>query len=108
MASREGIVPCFSFCSLKEHSDLGFGQSAVGCMSQTFLHLQDHLTVIVSQCDMLEDIFPARTDVMERINVIRNAAHRIENAIEGQSWPASEMLVEDRRDQCAEWSGRER
>jgi len=67
------------------------------CMSQTPLHLQDHLTVIIGQCDMLEDIFSARSEVMTRINVIRNAAHRIANAIECQSWPPSEMFAEDRR-----------
>jgi hypothetical protein len=77
-------------------------------MSQTFLHLRDHLTVIISQCDMLEDIFSARTEVMTRIDVIRNAAHRIANAIACQSSLPSEMFAEDRRDSCAERNGRER
>jgi hypothetical protein len=66
-------------------------------MSQTLLHLQDHLTVIIGQCDMLEDSFSGRSEVMTRINVIRNAAHRIANAIDCQSWPPSEMFAEDRR-----------
>ncbi len=76
----------------------GFRQSAVGSMSQTFLHLQNHLTVIISQCDLLEDMFSARTEVMTRVNVIRNAAHRIANAIDWQSWPAAEVFAEDGRD----------
>jgi hypothetical protein len=74
-------------------------------MSQKFLQLRDHLTVIISQCDMLEDIFSARTDVITRINVIRNASHRIENAIDCQSWPASEMFAEDRDDDVRNGAG---
>jgi hypothetical protein len=75
----------------------GVGQGAVKAMSQELLHLQDHLAVIIGQCDTLEDIFSKRSDVMTRINVIRNAAHRVVNAIEGQAWPPSEVFAEDRR-----------
>jgi len=45
---------------------------------------------------MLEDIFSARSEIMLRINVIRNAAHRITNAIELQSSSPSEPIAEAR------------
>lgn len=76
-------------------------QSAVKGMSRTFLPLQDHLTIIISQCDMLEDVFSARTEVMTRVNVIRNAAYRIANAIDSQRLPASEIFADDRCDPSA-------
>ena len=61
----------------------------------------------MAECDMLEDTFSARSDAMTRINVIRNAAHRIANAIESQSWPA-EMFAGGRRDPRAQDSGEKR
>lgn len=78
-----------------------FHQSAVKCTPQTLLHLQHHLAVIMNQCDMLEDVFSAQTEVMARVNVIRNAAGRIANEIASQSRPASEMFADDRHDACA-------
>ena len=65
-------------------------------MSELHLELHDHLTVIIGQCDMLEDTFSARTEVMTRINVIRNAAQRIANTITHQPCPPTEMFREDR------------
>ncbi len=65
-------------------------------MSELLLELHDHLTVIIGQCDMLEDTFAARTEVMTRINVIRNAAQRIANTIARQPCPPTEMFREDR------------
>ena len=65
-------------------------------MSELLLELHDHLTVIIAQCDMLEDTLSARTDVMTRINVIRNAAQRIANTIARQPCPPTEMFREDR------------
>ena len=56
-------------------------------MSELLLELHDHLTVIIGQCDMLEDAFSARTEVMTRINVIRNAAQRIANTIRPSAVP---------------------
>ena len=67
-------------------------------MSKSSVRLRGHLAVIVSQCDMLEDVFSARNEIMLRINVIRNAAHRITKAIDLQSWSSSEVIVEDRPD----------
>lgn len=61
-------------------------------MSELLLELHDHLTVIIGQCDMLEDTFSARAEVMTRINVIRNAAHRIANTITHQPCPPTEMF----------------
>lgn len=57
--------------------------------------LQDHISIIISECDMLEDIFSDRSEVMTAINVIRNAAHRIARTINGQSQSASEMFAEN-------------
>jgi len=65
-------------------------------MSELLLELHDHLTVIIGQCDILEDTFSARTDVMTRINIIRNAAQRIANTITHQPCPPTEMVGEDR------------
>ncbi len=55
--------------------------------------LRDHLTVIIGECDLLEDTLGARSDVMPRINVIRNAAYRVAKAIEGESWMALQILA---------------
>ena len=61
-------------------------------MSKSSLRLRGHLAVIASQCDMLEDIFSAQNEIMRRVNVIRNAAHHITNAIELQFGSASERM----------------
>lgn len=61
-------------------------------MSKSLARLRGHLAVIASQCDMLEDIFSARNEIMTRVNVIRNAAHHITNAIELQSRSLSERV----------------
>ena len=64
-------------------------------MSELLLELHDHLTVIIGQCDMLEDTFSSRSEIMTRINVIRNAAQRIANAIAPQPCTPTEMFGED-------------
>jgi len=61
-------------------------------MSKSWARLRGHLAVIASQCDMLEDIFSSRNEIMTRVNVIRNAAHHITNAIELQSRSPSERM----------------
>lgn len=76
-------------------------------MSQTLSQVKDHLTVIIGECDMLEDIFPAQTDLLTRINVIRNAAYRVVGAIDGPSQPASKMLVVDRHEPLGHGAARE-
>ena len=53
--------------------------------------------MVVSQCDLLEDIFWLQSEIMIRINVIRNAVHRITNAIALQSWSPSEIVSKDRK-----------
>jgi hypothetical protein len=55
--------------------------------------LRDHLTVIIGECDLLEDTLGARSDAMTSIKVIRNAAYRVAKAIEGESWMALEILA---------------
>lgn len=67
-------------------------------MSKSSVRLRGHLAVIASQCDMLEDIFSARNEIMTRVNVIRNAAHHITNAIELQSRSSSERMSGSRPD----------
>lgn len=68
----------------------------MNCMSQILSQLRDHLTVIIGECDMLEDTFVDQSDITTRIDIIRNAAHRIANAIDGRFQPASGMFTEDR------------
>jgi len=65
-------------------------------MSKSSVRLRGHLAVIITQCDMLEDIFAARSEIMMRINVIRNAARRITNVIELQSLPPSVLISKAR------------
>ncbi len=60
-------------------------------MPQRVVALQDHLAVIINQCDILEDTFSARSEVMSRLDVIRNAVHRIVNAIAGQTGIGQEI-----------------
>ena len=67
-------------------------------MSKSLVRLRGHLAVIASQCDMLEDIFSARKEVMTRINVIRNAAHHITNAIDLQSVSLAERVSRSHSD----------
>ncbi len=64
--------------------------------------LQDHLAVIANQCDLLEDLYPGRSEAMTAINVIRNAAQRILRATQDQSSPESQLFVEGRRDSRAD------
>ena len=52
--------------------------------------------MIVSQCDLLEDIFSLQSEIMIRINVIRNAVGRVTNAIERHSCSSSEVVSKDR------------
>jgi hypothetical protein len=52
--------------------------------------------MVASQCDLLEDIFSSQSEIMIRMNVIRNAARRITNAIELQSWSGFEASSKDR------------
>lgn len=66
-------------------------------MSKPSVRLRGHVAVIVSQCDLLEDLFSTRHEIMARINVIRNAARRIRNTVEF-SLPATEVSREDRCD----------
>ncbi len=61
-------------------------------MPQRIVQLQDHLAVIINQCDILEDSFSARSEVMSRLDVIRNAVHRIVNAIADQTGMGPERL----------------
>ena len=70
-------------------------------MSKSLVRLRGHLAVIASQCDMLEDIFSARNEIMTRVNVIRNAAHHITNAIELQSQSLSERVSRSHSDREA-------
>jgi hypothetical protein len=67
-------------------------------MSKSSVRLQSHLAVIVSQCDMLEDIFSARSEIMMRVNVIRNATHRITKAIDLPSQSSSDRTGDARPD----------
>lgn len=67
-------------------------------MSKSSVRLRGHLAVIVSQCDMLEDIFSSRNEIMMRVKVIRNAANRIAKAADLQSWSSSELIGEARPD----------
>jgi hypothetical protein len=99
MKIREGIIRCSSFYSLGAFREVP--SVAVNGMSQMLLQLQDHLIVIIAECDMLEDDFSDRSDVMTRINVIKNAVHRIANAIDCQSRPPSEIFAEDETGPCA-------
>ena len=71
-------------------------------MSQSFHHLRGHLAVIATQCDMLEDFFSARPEIMTRIKVIRNAAYRIAGEMKTAPWPLSARFGED---QLANGSG---
>ena len=65
-------------------------------MSKSSVRLRGHLAVIITQCDMLEDIFAARSEIMMRINVIRNAARRITNAVGLQSLSPSVLSSKGR------------
>ena len=65
-------------------------------MSQTLSQVRDHLTVVIGECDMLEDILSAQSDLVTRINVIRNAAYRVLNAIEPLQ-PSKLFAVDMRR-----------
>ncbi len=56
--------------------------------------LRDHLAVIASQCDLLEDLYSARPEATTAIKVIRNAAHRIAKEIEDESRPAPQLFAE--------------
>jgi len=60
--------------------------------------LHDHLSVIITECNLLEDTFGARSDVMTRVNIIRNAANRVANAIEVESWTVLEMATGSQSD----------
>ena len=62
-------------------------------------HLQDHVAIIISECDVLEDIFSDRRDAMTAINIIKNAARRIASTINSQSQAASEIIPDDQRAQ---------
>jgi len=67
--------------------------------------LHDHLTVIIAECDLLEDTFGARSDVMTPINIIRNAAHRVANAVEDESRPPFERFAATSSGSCVQRAG---
>ena len=48
--------------------------------------LRNELTVIIGQCDMLEDVFSTRADSLARVKAIKAVALRIADRISHQLW----------------------
>jgi len=61
--------------------------------------LKSELTVIIGQCEMLEDIFTTQAYPLERIKSIKAVALRMAEKISRQPWPGMNTHAPGKRKQ---------